>query len=369
MRPPGLRPSIQIFHGSLLISLLLAAAGYAQTSAPTSTPGQSSPSAPAIASGVNIAMPKDPAAILDVAAKVNGLSGPGVRPWHIKLSYETFDDKGHSEDSGVYEEFWISERNYRRSYASPKFNQTDFATDKGLYRSGDQKWPANLEVMLRNDLIEPVPMALDLHGFRLENNRRSLNKLEFRCVTLTADWIFPATNGYCFQEDQPILRFANSAGDRNAVLYNQIVTFQGRFVARDIRVTKGGQPRLVVHVETIEGLATTENSDFAPPPDAVHIAGDKTKISEDTVRAFLLRQVPPHYPMSAKANHIEGKVSLQITIGKDGRVSDAQVISGASELRKPAIDAVRQWEYRPFLVGGEPTEVETTIEITFTLGS
>lgn len=147
------------------------------------------------------------------------------------------------------------------------------------------------------------------------------------------------------------------------------MTFQGHFVARDIRVTNGGQPRLVVHVETIEGLATGESLNFAPPPDAVHIAGDKTKISEDTARAFLLRQVPPHYPMSAKANHIEGKVSLQITIGKDGRVSDAQVFSGASQLQKAATEAVRQWEYRPFLVGGEPSQVETTTDVTFTLGS
>ena len=207
---------------------------------------------------VTVAMPKDFAAILDVATNVNGLSGPGIRPWHIRLSYETFDTKGLSQGSGVYEEFWISERNYRRSYSSPSFNQTDYATDKGLYRSGDQKWPGDLELMLRDDLIEPLPMALDLHGFRLQNNRRSLGTVEFRCVTLSADWIFPATNNYCFQEDQPILRFTSSVGDRNGVVYNQIVTFQGRFVARDIRVTNGGKPRLEIHVETIEGLSATE---------------------------------------------------------------------------------------------------------------
>ena len=208
--------------------------------------------------------------------------------------------------------------------------------------------------MLRDDLIEPLPMALDLHGFRLQNNRRSLGTVEFRCVTLSADWIFPATNNYCFQEDQPILRFTSSVGDRNGVVYNQIVTFQGRFVARDIRVTNGGKPRLVIHVETIEGLSTTEKSDFAPPADAVHISGDRIKLSEDSAKARPLRQVMPHYPMSAKANQIEGTVSLQIAIGKDGHVSDAQVVSGDNELRKAAIEAVRGWEYRPFLVGREP---------------
>lgn len=350
------------------MSLLVGSAGYAQNSAPIPA-GQNPPPATTTDSGNKIAMPKDPAAILDVAAKVNGLSGPGVRPWHIKLSYEMFDTSGHSQGSGVYEEFWISEKNYRRSYSSPSFNQTDYATDKGLYRSGDQKWPGDLETMLRDDLIEPLPVALDLHGLRLQNNHRSLNKLDFQCVTLTADWIFLATNNYCFQEDQPILRFASSVGNGNGVIYNQIVSFQGRFVARDIRVTNGGQPRLVVHVETIEGLSATQKPDFAPPADAVHISGDRIKISEDAARAPLLRQVPPHYPMSAKANHIQGTVSLQVTIGKDGHISDAQAISGDNDLRKAALEAVRQWEYRPFLVGGEPTEVETTIKVVFTLGS
>lgn len=76
----------------------------------------------------------------------------------------------------------------------------------------------------------------------------------------------------------------------------------------------------------------------------------------------------PRYPHDAVAAHISGFVELQITIGKDGRVTKAQAISGPFELRKAAIDAGLEWEYRPFVVAGEPAEVETRLKLIFTIG-
>lgn len=131
-----------------------------------------------------LTMPIDPAAILAAAANVNGLSGPALLPWHLRVSYQIFDDKGHSKDSGVYEELWVSDKKYKRSYTSPNFTQTDFATDRGLYRSGNQNWPGPQEIMVRTELIDPIPAALNLNGFRLESKRRSVDKINLQCVTL-----------------------------------------------------------------------------------------------------------------------------------------------------------------------------------------
>jgi protein TonB len=85
------------------------------------------------------------------------------------------------------------------------------------------------------------------------------------------------------------------------------------------------------------------------------------------MQVFLLRQVLPHYPFAAKASGISGTVELRVTIGKDGRVTNAVAIGGPDELRRASIDAALKWEYRPFLITDEPTEVETTLEIVFTL--
>jgi TonB family protein len=351
----------------LLIILLLGSAPRTQDAphpppAPNSTPTDTS------FTQATLTMPKDSAAILAAAANINGLASPTPLPWHLRVSYQIFDDKGHSKDSGAYEEWWVSDKKYKRSYASPSFTQTDFATDHGLYRSGSQNWPGPQETMVRTELIDPIPAALNLSGIRVESKRRSVDKVNLQCVTLKGDWIFLSSDVYCFQPDKPILRFANAPGDGNVTVYNNILTFQGHFLARDIRVLNAGKPRLVLHIDGIEEAPTVSDSDLMPPREAVRIPSGKVVMPEQTMTACLLRQVSPHYPEIAKAGRITGAVVLQITIGKDGRVTNAQAISGPNELRKASVDAVLKWEYRPFLIAGEPTEVETSVPITFTLG-
>lgn len=77
--------------------------------------------------------------------------------------------------------------------------------------------------------------------------------------------------------------------------------------------------------------------------------------------------VPPVYPQIAKAAHVSGTVVLHTIIAKDGSVKDLKVISGPDFLVGAAMDAVKQWTYRPTLLNGQPVEVDTTITVIFTL--
>jgi len=79
----------------------------------------------------------------------------------------------------------------------------------------------------------------------------------------------------------------------------------------------------------------------------------------------IVHRVAPVYPLEAKLNRIQGDVLLHATIGKDGRIHDVKGVSGPKELIDAAVGAVEQWRYRPFLVKGEPVEVQTTIKIRF----
>ena len=81
----------------------------------------------------------------------------------------------------------------------------------------------------------------------------------------------------------------------------------------------------------------------------------------------LLHQVHPIYPPDAKEKKIEGTVILDAIIGKDGTVEHISVKSGPDALQKSALDAVQQWRYEPYLLNGDPVEVETTINIIFSL--
>jgi protein TonB len=75
----------------------------------------------------------------------------------------------------------------------------------------------------------------------------------------------------------------------------------------------------------------------------------------------------PLYPAIAKAAHIQGTVVLRALISKDGAIENVQVVSGPAMLQGSAVEAVRGWRYRPYLLNGEPVDVETTIDVVFRL--
>jgi TonB family protein len=81
----------------------------------------------------------------------------------------------------------------------------------------------------------------------------------------------------------------------------------------------------------------------------------------------IVHKVPPVYPPEAKKARIQGKVRLDAVIGKAGEVEQVKVVSGPHELQQSALDAVRQWTYKPFLLNGQPIEVRTTINVNYSL--
>jgi protein TonB len=81
---------------------------------------------------------------------------------------------------------------------------------------------------------------------------------------------------------------------------------------------------------------------------------------------YLLEQPKPIYPPIAKAAHVQGAVILHATISKSGTIEKLSVVAGPPMLQGAATDAVSRWRYKPYILDGEPTEVETTITVNFT---
>ena len=97
-----------------------------------------------------------------------------------------------------------------------------------------------------------------------------------------------------------------------------------------------------------------------PVPQRIRVGGN-------VEAARMVKKVNPLYPPLAKQARIQGTVVLNVIIGKDGKVQDATVVSGHALLIQAVVDAVRQWEYQPTLLNGQPVEVSTTVEVNFTL--
>jgi hypothetical protein len=294
---------------------------------------------------------------LSKEAGLNGLESTDLSPWHIVVTYDQFDEDGDNIHSGVYEEYWVGPKKYKRIYKSDNFNQTDYATDKGLYRRGDQKWPDRTQSQIRAEVVAPFYYGATLQqGFHARIMERSFSGNRFQCVLIERDQVISDPTQYCFEPGVSALRYSRGLG-WNQTVYNDIVSFQGRNLARRVDVTDGGKRYLDLRVETVELIQNIVEADFVPPPEAAGPMGGR--VSDVSLRPVSTSGFP-RWPASLRGQHVA--VTVRIVIGKDGHVLKARGVSGPPEAYKACEDAVRNWVYPPFLVLDRPVEVEQNVE-------
>jgi hypothetical protein len=303
----------------------------------------------------------DLAAWLHQEAALNGLESTELQPWHIAVVYDQFDEDGDNVHSGVYEEFWAGPKKYKRIYKSDNFNQADYATERGLFRLGNQQWPDRAESQVRAEIVAPFYYAEALQGFSARSVKRAFGRYKLQCVLVeTGTRTVSDPTQYCFEPDGSVLRYARGWGWFQTA-YNGIVSFQGRNIAREVEVTKAGKPYLKLHVDMLEMISHLDEADLTPPPDAVSLLGKRVS----GVNPSPIIQISPEWPTSLRGQHFS--VEVEIVMGKDGHVVSAQAVSGPPEARKACEDAVRKWTFSPYLVLGEPVEVETKAMFTVQL--
>ncbi len=115
----------------------------------------------------------------------------------------------------------------------------------------------------------------------------------------------------------------------------------------------------------IGGIVNSTSNAYVPKFQPV--VPQRVRISQGVTKGMLVHQVQPAYPLLAKTARIQGDVVLKAIISRDGQIQDLQLVSGHPMLVPAAIEAVRQWRYRPYLLNGQPVEVETTITVIFSL--
>jgi TonB family protein len=119
------------------------------------------------------------------------------------------------------------------------------------------------------------------------------------------------------------------------------------------------EPQTQAAIVSSTDSASASNSEGAPPA--------RINVPSTLTRAAMIIHMAPQYPAAAREKNIQGDVILHAIIDKEGKISEVQVLAGDDLLAQAALEAVRQWRYKPMLVDGQPAEVDTTITITFSL--
>jgi protein TonB len=125
---------------------------------------------------------------------------------------------------------------------------------------------------------------------------------------------------------------------------------------------------------SVPEIAVVMPGSSAPPPNLLTGASDgpapvlgALNISQGVSQGLLIKKVQPQYPRNALNMHVEGAVQLMATVSASGNITAVKVLSGDALLTKAAIDAVKQWKYKPYRLNGEPVEIQTQITVNFAL--
>jgi hypothetical protein len=293
---------------------------------------------------------KNPHAILELLSQRNGLEGSDG--WHIKLHFDQLDENGNLMYTGTVEEFFAGPKRYRIIFGG-RFNQIEVANDQGLFWAGDEKWPPSPYLRAEALVVRPLQVAFarpEEMLLRTENKRDG--QLDLACVLLTSKhgWVV-YDRQYCTARGSAILRVEGDAYDE--VVYNHIALFQDRFVPQDVGVAVHKKMIMRIGVDSIESLKGGEDDLFTPTAEMVHIPG---KI--EVPGRILSDECGLNRPELPFVHGAHGKVDFEYVVGTDGRVVNADVIDGPNPLREAVLETVRARRYVPFLVVGQPIEVE-----------
>jgi TonB family protein len=330
-------------------------------------------------------LPADPAALLNLAAQANGLHGPELKPWHLHATWESTDSSGKITEQGSFEEWWAGENKWRKHAQSGAVENTVWSVGGNRFSSGHGgQLPATAE-MVERTLLESLP-SVTLTGpahTRLTRAPFRAGSLSLTCVvqsTLQPNGreqgkytaapngscsFVPSLYRYCFDDDKPLLRIESTP--ESVTTFDSPVRFQNRFLSRAILVAGIDGTKTRITVDSVEGIDKFEDAFFTPPSDAAPPA-EKLSLASGVAAGNRTGGQPPTYPQTARAERIQGLVTVNAVIQKDGTLGKIQAVCGPSELRKAATDAVTTWRYKPYLLNGQPVEVETQIEVTFSLG-
>ena len=322
----------------------------------------------------------NPRDFFDAAAPTYNFEDSSLKPWHLKATYEIYDQNSIPSGQGTYEYWWASPKVYRNSWTKPGVSHNDWhmADGKHAYR-GDGVLDY-FEYALQSALVSPLPgpAELDPSKFRLDRDSVKIGTAKFPCVMVIPLMpqhgriqevplgLFPT---YCFTPGAPILRIEYSWGSL-VTAFDKIAKVQGHYLAREISIFEGKRKILTATVDEINGIPPNDPA-LTPPPDVTSSAADeKVQLVAGITTGMLVKKQVPIYPQDAKDAHVSGKVVLRATIGRDGAVHELHTVDAPwPSLVASALWAVSHWQYKPYLVNGEPVEVETTVTVIFSLGT
>jgi TonB family protein len=292
----------------------------------------------------------------------NDLELKGNSPFYLSMSFQLFDINGKPKETGTLEKWWAAPGSSRYLVHMPGLNEDGAApagADSALGRD------AYLIRMLSQAAVSPV-MARRQPGGTLKQETHSFGKTSLSCFTQQQDSLsgqVATAVTFCTDPNLDDVRIVMGSDGNSMTLRNSVGKFHGTYVSLGLQISYFGRDAISGKITALHSFDPAKSEVQLPPA-----AGTASPISGRVTVGKRIQFVEPEYPTIAKMGHLSGSVLLNAVIAKDGSVRTLQPIASTdSVFIDAAMTAVQRWKYSPYLLNGEPTEVDTTITVNFQL--
>ena len=131
--------------------------------------------------------------------------------------------------------------------------------------------------------------------------------------------------------------------------------------------SEAGEPEAPVTFDLAQNSTNQAISGLVSAPAHVPGRDHLVTVSQGVSQGLLIKKVPPEYPAQARQMRVQGAVQLVATISRQGDIENLKVLSGDAILARAAVEAVKQWKYKPYLLDSQPVEIQTQITVNFKL--
>jgi hypothetical protein len=299
------------------------------------------------------------------AESLNGIDDASLSPWHMKLTFELMDSKGHPSEQGSIEQWWKSPSVHKIVFTSPSYSSIEIQTEQALYRTKDAASSPYLLTTILQEIVHPL-VEEDLKDGIPELRKRDSGKVPLDCIMISQPvedasrlplGLFPT---YCFDQNKDVLRASYNFGSQT-VLRNNIGAFQKRMLPLNVVVMFNKTVAITAHVEDLR--TTPLAVDQFDTTGLQQLGGNAPEVAPGVIAGYAIDQPQPVLPKYAR---VSGTVRFKARIGTDGRIHALKLTSFPDpDLAIASIAAVRQWIYKPYLLNGVPVEISTEITVNF----
>lgn len=309
--------------------------------------------------------------VMEAGLKANALAGNDLKPWHVKVDFQMIPLGANKPVSGTMEEWHLGPSQWARTFRSSEQRLTGSewsAAETEQYQSKPSKVGFDhrlLVLRVARPVIDPLYQTANIKPeYEMDLKRVTTAGVKLNCVSVVdpqryadqanPDWLFPTM---CFDSEYH-LRL--TAASDTTVQFEDLQPFEGRTVARDVKVIFNGALVAEMKVTLLETLSEASSDLVKPAKDAVP---EPYTIEPGHPKPVSVYEVGASIPIQPNGFPFRGSFPIPIIIHKDGTVKARN--EGASiwnqDLKDALVRAIDKWKYKPYAVSGQPVEVAWTV--------